>query len=494
MRYVFIINPNAGGKNGFKTISNTIKTYFQKFDAEYAVYKTAYRGHATEIVKDELQKGGKVRFYGVGGDGTLLEVARGCIGEADAEVGIFPVGSGNDYIRTYGTAEQFLNFDNQIKGTSISVDVIRTKNGDALNICSMGLDANVAYQMAKFKLIPGVGGSLAYDLALAKSLCGHLGENMQVKMKTTEGEKVFSGTYLFALAAVGRCYGGGYMGAPKAVTNDGLLDFILVKKPSLARIASLVNVYKTGHHLDDDRFSDILTFCRGYEMEVTSSSPICCNRDGECDKVFSESFSIIPGAVNFILPLGIEYGNVINTERLVIRNWKERDLFDITEMLTDPEVMLPSGVIPAKDEEEAESKLKEQMLDSNDYAIVLRNTGKVIGMIKYQRDHKRRKVNSCSMAYELNKDYWGKGYMTEALKAMVEHCFETTDTELIAVGHFESNMGSRKVIEKCGFKLEGVIRHAFRRDDGAVFDDWSYSMTRDDYLSLKNPSESESTK
>lgn len=307
LRYVFIVNPNAGGKSGFDAICKKVDDYFETSSCVHKVYRTEYKGHATEIVSAELEKGDNVRFYGVGGDGTLLEIGRACIGHSNAEVGIFPVGSGNDYIRTYGTASDFLNFDNQIKGTSIKVDAIRTDEGDALNICSVGLDANVAYEMAKFKVIPGVGGSLAYDMALVKSLFGHLGVNITVKIKSTEGDKEYSGEYLFALAACGQWYGGGYRGAPEAVVNDGLLDFILIKKPALYRVPALVGIYKAGRHMNDPKFADLLTFCRGYEMTIESKKPITCNRDGECDKVMGEKFSLIPGGIRFILPKGIEY-------------------------------------------------------------------------------------------------------------------------------------------------------------------------------------------
>lgn len=81
----------------------------------------------------------------------------------------------------------------------------------------------------------------------------------------------------------------------------------------------------------------------------------------------------------------------------------------------------------------------------------------------------------------MEKPHWGKGYMTEALEAMVRFGFDRKKAEVLAVGHEVGNEGSRRVIEKCGFRHEGTRRHAFRRCDGRVFDDECYSLLREEY-------------
>ncbi|MEG1426522.1 MAG: GNAT family N-acetyltransferase [Oscillospiraceae bacterium] len=483
MRYIFIVNPKAGVKNIIDDVRKKAENYFSGSEDNYKVYETSGKGDATKIAHKECESGEKVRIYGFGGDGTLLEIVRGAVGRANAEVGIFPSGSGNDYIRTYGEREQFLDFDKQIHGRSISIDMIDTLAGSAINICSVGLDAKVAYEMSNFKSIPGVKGSFAYDLALLKCLTGKIGDQLTVKMKTVEGEKEFQGNYIFALAAGGKCYGGGFMGAPKAVTNDGLLDLILIKRPPLYRIPGLVKLYKNGHHLASPKFKDILTFYRGYELEISSNDEIYCNRDGECEKIKREKFSLSKGSLRFILPLGVEYEmKPIHTERLVLRNWREDDYKDYLEFATDPAVMLSAGVTYVKKSDEQDF-LKNKIADRHSMAMVLKDSKKVIGSLSFHDDLRRMRINSKIVEYALNQKYWGNGYMAEALKAIIVYGFQELDLEVIAASHFTDNEKADRVIKNSGFTDEGVLRSGSRRLDGRVFDEHCYSITKEEYHS-----------
>lgn len=113
-----------------------------------------------------------MRIFAVGGDGTLSEVAAGAIGMENVEVGVIPCGSGNDYIKTFGEIEKFLSPEKQLKATSRMVDMIESEGHLSINLCSIGLDAKVAYEMVKFKAVPFLSGSTAYNLALVKVLLG----------------------------------------------------------------------------------------------------------------------------------------------------------------------------------------------------------------------------------------------------------------------------------------------------------------------------------
>ena len=314
MKYRFIINPKAGSSNYLLKIKDIIENYFKESGEDYEITETEYKGHAEELVKAEAEKGEPVRVYGFGGDGTLLELVRGAAYHDNVEIGIFPVGSGNDYVKSFGDKEAFMSFENQLKGESIYVDGIESENGCAVNICSLGLDANVAYNMVKFKKVPMVSGPLAYDLSLVKCLMSKIGEDLKVMITTKNGEINMEGTYLFALAACGRYYGGGYMGAPKAVLNDGELDFVLIKKPPLYKIPKFAAIYKKGEHIGHPALEEYLTFVRGYEMEVEAAKPAVCNYDGECVIKDREKFTIAKNMVKFILPKGVTYRPDKNAE------------------------------------------------------------------------------------------------------------------------------------------------------------------------------------
>lgn len=176
----------------------------------------------------------------------------------------------------------------------------------------------------------------------------------------------------------------------------------------------------------------------------------------------------------------------METARLYLRAWQEKDIEGFIQFAADPEVMLSSGAKPARTPKEIREEFDRAMRDPDCYAIILKETKTVIGQIKYQTDNRRHKVESISIGYELAKAFWGHGYMPEALKAFIRNAFERKKVAVVAIGHFTENAKSRRVIEKCGFRHEGTIKHAFKRYDGVVFDDESYSILREDYLANKD--------
>ncbi len=173
----------------------------------------------------------------------------------------------------------------------------------------------------------------------------------------------------------------------------------------------------------------------------------------------------------------------METRRLLLRNWKPSDFEGFLKFAADPRVMLASGAKPAESQEEAGKLFGRAQRDSGCYAIILKKKNTAIGQIKFQKDIRRYRVDSFSIGYELAREYWGNGYMPEALAAMVRCAFEQKGARALGIAHFTENDRSRRVIEKCGFLHEGTIRRAFCRFDGVVFDDECYSILREEYES-----------
>jgi len=173
---------------------------------------------------------------------------------------------------------------------------------------------------------------------------------------------------------------------------------------------------------------------------------------------------------------------VMETDRLVLRRWTMQDINGYVRFAADPAVMMAAGARHVLSPAEAHYALKHSAEDPYCFAMQLKQTGEVIGMIKYQKDVRRVQVNGVSVAYELAQAYWGNGYMTEALRAMVRYAFEVMQMDVVGISHFTENHRSRRVIEKAGFYREGVIPRAFCRFDGAVFDEVSYSILREEYF------------
>ena len=172
----------------------------------------------------------------------------------------------------------------------------------------------------------------------------------------------------------------------------------------------------------------------------------------------------------------------IETQRLLLRRWEHKDFQAYVMIVSYPEVMAPAGCQPAGTLDAAAALFARDLRNDLCYAIVLRENDEVIGRIKFQSDLRRFHVNSLSIGYELRRDKWGRGYMTEALAAMVTCAFEKKKVDVLAVSHYSDNERSRRVIEKCGFRLEGVVPWACKRFDGKICDDVCYSILREDYI------------
>lgn len=307
MEHIFIINPVSGTTNPEITLKPAIKQVAEELKISYQIISTEYPGHAKVIAEKFAKTRQPVRLYACGGDGTLNEVVEGSLGCSNVETACVPCGSGNDFIRNFGTKEEFLDLKNLIQGQSCVIDLIKTEYGIATAICSAGLDAEVAYGIPKFRRIPFCGGETAYKLSILTSICGHLGHHLRI---IADGE-TFEDEYLMLAICNGQTYGGGFKAAPEADMQDGLLDLVLVKKVSRIRIARVVNKYKQGKHITNGKvipeLADVITYrrVRNIKIEVLDSRPIIVTQDGECAPRTHLSATITPSVAKIVLPKSI---------------------------------------------------------------------------------------------------------------------------------------------------------------------------------------------
>lgn len=302
MRYIFIANPVAGDYSSAQVYVAFIKKYCEAKKLNATTYLTEHKNHAKEIIEKEAQKGDKVRIYGFGGDGTLHEIADAAMNKSNIEIGIFPFGSGNDYVRTFTEDELiFKNIEGQLEGKSICVDMIKSTDGDiAINQCSIGMDAKVALNMQKFKTWPLVSGSMAYNLSLLKCVVfSSISTKMQIEI---DDKKKYKGSFLFVLIGNGQYYGGGYKGTPEAEVTDGILDFLLMYKFNKLKFAKLRKIYKKGEYLESKGFKGKFEYLKGEKIHIKSEKPIVITYDGECKEVDEVTLNIVPKCLNFIIP------------------------------------------------------------------------------------------------------------------------------------------------------------------------------------------------
>lgn len=298
MMHVFIVNNTAGGGKATMALIPQIEAYFAQNGGHYEIESTSCKGDATNIARRYASTGESVRIYACGGDGTLHEVVNGVAGYKNVEVGVFPCGTGNDYVATFGDKADFMDIDGQIKGSSIEVDLICTDGIYSVNQCSMGFDAAVADNVSRFKQKPLVSGSMAYILSVLYTLAGKMGNELTI---TVDDNEPITGQFLFAISAKGKYHGGGMMSAPEAKPDSRFLNFMIVRAITRRRLVSLLPKYIKGQHLGPE-FKDIVINTYGKKMKVVAKKPLPVTLDGEIIITEEMTSEIVQKGMRFILP------------------------------------------------------------------------------------------------------------------------------------------------------------------------------------------------
>lgn len=172
----------------------------------------------------------------------------------------------------------------------------------------------------------------------------------------------------------------------------------------------------------------------------------------------------------------------LNLQRVYIRDFVINDLLDVYEYSSNPKVGPNAGWPEHKNISETKNILISIINKKETFAIVNKQNNKVIGSIGVYKDEKRNNPNCCMIGYVLNESYWGKGIMKEVLSGFIRYLFFCTNINLISIYHFPFNLRSKRVIEKCGFKYEGILRKATLMYDGKLQDNVCYSLTKEEYM------------
>lgn len=153
----------------------------------------------------------------------------------------------------------------------------------------------------------------------------------------------------------------------------------------------------------------------------------------------------------------------LETKRLVLRPFAERDAADLYAYAKDPRVGPAAGWPPHTSVEQSLEIIHTVFAAPNVFALVDRESGRVIGSAGFVGRHRTELPGPDEeLGYALSPDFWGRGLMTEAAWELIRWGFEELDLGTIWCNHYDGNARSRRVIEKCGF------RYRFSREEEAV--------------------------
>ena len=155
----------------------------------------------------------------------------------------------------------------------------------------------------------------------------------------------------------------------------------------------------------------------------------------------------------------INISNVIlETDRLILRTWELKDLDDFFEYASVEGVGEKAGWEHHKSKDKSLEILKMFIEEKKVFAIVLKENQKVIGSIGIEElseelDKDLDNLLGRELGYVLNKDYWNKGIMKEAVSKVVDYCFNTLKLNFLMASYFNHNIASKKVLENLNFKF-----------------------------------------
>ncbi len=300
MKYIFIVNPHAGDTDRVQLIRNAIEGLPEKADCE--IYPTKAPLDATAYVKQWCAEhpGEEVRFIACGGDGTVNEVFTGAAGQENVSVTCYPCGSGNDFVKAFGGAEKFLNVPALLRAPTQPLDLLKVGDRYSDNVVNFGFDTTVAITINKEREKTGHGNKNAYTKGVVKALLTAMKNTFTVKADGVTLNP--NGKALLCTVANGQYVGGSFKCAPRAKTDDGLIEVCLIKPISRLRFVKILKPYTNGEHLDLEDMKDIVIYRQAKKVEVEAPAGFAYSLDGEIIYESHFTVEIAPAAIRFAVP------------------------------------------------------------------------------------------------------------------------------------------------------------------------------------------------
>ena len=310
MKHLIIMNPKAGEDNkiGFDIKGEILKNFSA---LDYEVYETTGPRSVIPFLKEYFKNHRELtRVYACGGDGTVHEVVNGLVGAHNAELAILPIGTGNDFVKIYGATNEkvgeFRDFKQLIDGEAKPIDLSKISGPSleepwySINVINFGFDAIVG---AKGNINKQKGKKNPYGpAAIIPALLKGRFNNTIIK---ADGEQLNKKKMLLGSLGQGQWVGGQYHAQPHSDNTDGLIDVMMLKCMSLARLMiQYFGKYQRGEHLDNEKLMKRIVYRRAKTVEIIAPKDIDICVDGEMIRGNHFDVEVCPGAIKLVYPAG----------------------------------------------------------------------------------------------------------------------------------------------------------------------------------------------
>ncbi len=296
-----IVNPNADLGRAWQSSADLRKIVEQYIDADWS--GTVFPIHAKDLAVRAGEEGYDL-VIAVGGDGTIHEIVNGLMQipkERRPKLGIIPYGSGNDFAHAVGVDSRPSYAIRQIfTGKPRPIDIGKLLHGNSeveywSNALGIGFDATVVERFQQMKRLRGFA---AYMTAVLQTLASRI---VSPHMRIETDQESWEDDIFMLVACNGSREGGGFLIAPEARPDDGVLHYAWIEKVSRPMILRILPEVMKGTH---ERFPQV-RIGEFKRMRISSDQPLFMHTDGEVYAGYGSDIrdieiEIIPGAIEIV--------------------------------------------------------------------------------------------------------------------------------------------------------------------------------------------------
>lgn len=298
MKVAIILNGISRRKKFFYT---TLLPAIQKI-AETVVYETQFDNHALQLAHEAVEKRYDV-VLAAGGDGTLHQVLNGILKNKKIEtdlpaLGVIPLGSGNDFARTFHIRANRAAIEKMLRSTPALMDVgnIQYHSEDNvqeayfINVADAGMGPEVIHAMQNSK--KPFGAAVAYYVAILSTFFTY--RCMRVQVKTPAWE--WTNNLRTLAIGNGKFYGHGLCIAPDALVTDGQLDVFLCGDVSVWDFIRYSSALKSSKKIKHTKVS----YSSAKTLVLSSDTPCRIEADGELLGYLPATIDVVPNRIRFL--------------------------------------------------------------------------------------------------------------------------------------------------------------------------------------------------